>query len=76
MAFAAILVAGICGLLIGRALADIQCVGDCSVPTGLAGLIGGVMGAGGVAVVAVLVLRAMGEWRARGYGETKGQTRP
>ena len=75
MAFVAILVAGICGLLIGRALADIQCAGDCSVATGVSGLVGGVTAAGGVAVVAVLVLRAMGEWRARGYGEKKGETR-
>ena len=75
VAFAAILVAGICGLLIGRALVDIQCEGSCAVPTGLGGLVGGTVAAGGVAVVAVLVLRAMGEWRARGYGAKKGETR-
>ena len=40
LAFAAIVVAGVCG-----------------------GLIGALLGAGGVAVVAVLVLRAMGEWQ-------------
>jgi membrane protein DedA with SNARE-associated domain len=34
--------------------------------TGLGAAVGGVLAAGGVAVVAVLVLRAMGEWRARG----------
>jgi hypothetical protein len=66
VAFVAILLAGICGLLIGRALADIQCQGDCGVAEGAAGLAGGIVAAGGVAVVAVLVLRAMGEWRARG----------
>ena len=66
VAFAAILVAGICGLLIGRALVDIQCEGDCGVAQGVAGGVAGVLAAGGVAVVAVLVLRAMGEWRARG----------
>jgi hypothetical protein len=75
VAFAAILVAGLCGLLIGRALADIQCEGDCTVATGVAGLVGGVIAAAGVAVVAVLVLRAMGEWQARGYGEKKKETR-
>lgn len=69
VAFAAILLAGACGLLIGRALADIQCRGDCTVIVGLSGVIGGVIAAGGVAVVAVLVLRAMGEWRARGPGD-------
>jgi hypothetical protein len=66
VAFAAILVAGICGLLIGRALVDIQCEGDCGVATGVAGAVGGVVAAAGVAVVAVLVLRAMSEWRAKG----------
>ncbi len=78
MAFAAILVAGLCGLLIGRALVDIQCEGDCSLASGLGGLLGGVTAAGGVAVVAVLVLRAMGEWRAKGYGggDENPQSRP
>ncbi len=52
MAFAAILLAGVCGLLIGRALAEIQCRGDCTVIVGLSGVIGGVIAAGGVAVVA------------------------
>jgi hypothetical protein len=64
VAFVTILVGGICGLLIGSALVRIQCSGSCSTPTGLGALAGAVLGAGGVAVVAVLVLRAMGEWRA------------
>jgi len=64
VAFVTIVVAGICGLLIGASLVRIQCDGDCGTPIGLGALIGGVVGAGGVAVVAVLVLRAMGEWRA------------
>ena len=63
IAFAAIVVAGICGLLIGAALVRIQCSGSCSTPTGIGALTGAVLGAAGVAVVAVLVLRAMGEWR-------------
>src|SRR5262245_29748770 len=62
-AFVAIVVAGACGGLIGWALVDISCTGDCGVTAGLAGLAGAVMAAGGVAVVAVLALRAMGEWR-------------
>jgi hypothetical protein len=66
VAFAAIVVAGLCGVLIGRALVDIQCRGDCGVATGIGAVVGGAMAAGGVAVVAVLVLRAMSEWRARG----------
>ena len=64
VAFLTIVVGGICGLLIGAALVRIQCSGSCSTPTGLGALAGAVLGAGGVAVVTVLVLRAMGEWRA------------
>lgn len=63
-AFVAILVGGLCGGLIGWAFVDLQCTGDCSLRSGLFGLLGAVLGAAGVAVVAVLALRAMGEWRA------------
>jgi hypothetical protein len=63
LAFAAIVVGGVCGALIGYAIADVSCHGDCTVPDGLGALVGGAMAAGGVAIVAVLVLRAMGEWR-------------
>ena len=63
LAFVAILVGGLCGGLIGWAFVDLQCEGDCGVAAGLTGLAGAVIGAGGVAVVAVLALRAMGEWR-------------
>ena len=63
LAFAAILVAGISGALIGSSFVNLQCEGDCSTPSGIGGLVGALAGAGGVAVVAVLVLRAMGEWR-------------
>jgi hypothetical protein len=63
LAFVAILVGGLCGGLIGYGFTDLQCTDDC---TGLAsgmGLLGAVLGAVGVGVVAVLALRAMGEWR-------------
>lgn len=63
LAFAAILLAGACGGLIGYAVIDLQCEGDCTVASGLAGLVGAVVFAVGVGVVAVLALRAMGEWR-------------
>jgi hypothetical protein len=63
LAFVSILVAGLCGGLIGFAITDVQCSGDCEVATGFGGLVGAVLGALGVAVIAVLVLRAMGEWR-------------
>jgi hypothetical protein len=63
LAFVAILVAGLAGGLIGWAFADIECTGDCGTQSGIGALAGGTMAAGGVAVVAVLGLRAMGEWR-------------
>jgi hypothetical protein len=66
VAFVAIMVAGVCGLLIGRALVGVQCTGDCALPKGIGSLVGAIAAAAGVAVVAVLVLRAMSEWRARG----------
>lgn len=83
LAFAAILVAGLCGGLIGYAVVDLQCTGDCSVVAGLSGLAGAVIFAVGVGIVAVLALRAMGEWRViqdrddgNGAGDTgRGQRR-
>lgn len=63
LAFGAILVAGLCGGLIGYAFIDLQCTGDCTVPAGIAGVVGAVAFAAGVGIVAVLALRAMGEWR-------------
>lgn len=63
LAFAAILLAGVCGGLIGYAFVDLQCEGDCTVPAALFGLFGAVMAAVGVGVVSVLALRAMTEWR-------------
>ncbi len=63
LAFAAIIVAGVCGGLIGYAVVNVSCRGACGTPEGVGSLTGAVIGAGGVAIVAVLVLRAMGEWR-------------
>jgi uncharacterized protein (DUF2062 family) len=63
VAFAAILVAGVCGALIGWSFVDLQCDGDCGTPGGIGAVVGGVTAALGVAVVAVLTLRAMGEWK-------------
>lgn len=63
LAFAAIVLAGLCGALIGWAFVDLQCTGDCSTPSGIGAIVGGLMAAVGVAVVAVLTLRAMGEWK-------------
>jgi hypothetical protein len=63
VAFVAILLGGLAGALIGYALVDLQCEGDCAVAKGLGLLVGAVVCAGGMAIVAVLALRAMGEWR-------------
>lgn len=63
LAFAAILVGGLCGGLIGYGFTDLQCEAGCTGLAGAVGLLGAVIGAAGVGVVAVLALRAMGEWR-------------
>ncbi len=63
VAFAAILLAGCAGGAIGFALIDLQCDGDCSLAKGLGLLVGAIVCAGGMAIVSVLALRAMGEWR-------------
>ena len=76
LAFVSILVAGLCGGLIGWSFVDLQCDGDCGVAAGLAGLAGAVLGAGGVAVVAVLALRAMGEWRTVAHRQEGRPDRP
>ncbi len=63
IAFVSVLLGGLAGGLIGFALVDLQCEGDCTVAKGLGLLVGAVVCAGGMAIVAVLALRAMGEWR-------------
>ena len=62
-AFVAILVGGGLGGLIGHSFVRLQCDGSCTVPNGLGMVVGTLVGALGVAVVAVLTLRAFGEWR-------------
>jgi hypothetical protein len=76
LAFLAIVVGGVCGAVIGWSVTDLQCGpperagaeqpaddDGCGTITGVGAVVGAVVGAGGVAVVAVLVLRAMAEWR-------------
>jgi len=62
-AFAAICLSGLAGALIGYSLIALQCEGDCGLAKGLGLLIGALTAAIGMAVVAVLVMRALGEWR-------------
>lgn len=61
LSFAAIVFAGICGGLIGWKVTDLQ-VEDAGYIAGIGGLVGAVIAAGGVGIVTVLVMRAMGEW--------------
>lgn len=76
-AFLCIAVAGAAGAFIGYGFTDLQCRGDCTVQTGLGALVGATLAAGGTAVVVVLTLRAMGEWKTikeRGTGPPDGAT--
>ncbi|MFM8416839.1 MAG: hypothetical protein ACKOAT_05050, partial [Actinomycetota bacterium] len=57
VAFVSVLVAGAAGGTIGYALVDVQCAGECAVPSGIAMLFGSVSFAAGMSVVAVLGLR-------------------
>jgi hypothetical protein len=61
LAFGAVVLAGILGGIIGFGIADVSSQSDLSHLIGT--FIGSVIGAAGVGVVAVLVLRAMAEWR-------------
>lgn len=63
VAFVSILLAGAAGGIIGYALVDIQYDGDRDAILGIGILAGSVVAAGGTAIIAVLVLRAVGEWR-------------
>lgn len=64
LAAAAIVVAGVCGGLIGYAVTDLSCGGGCTAASAGVGLLSAIGAAVGVAVVSVLTLRAMGEWNA------------
>ena len=63
LGFLAIVAAGAIGAFIGYAFTDLQCHGSCATPDAIGGLVGALIGAIGVAVVVVLALRAMGEWK-------------
>ncbi len=60
LAFVSILVGGVAGAVIGYAFSDLGGYGGTAV--GFLTFFGAAIGAGGVAVVAVLTLRALGEW--------------
>ena len=73
LAFAAIVIAGVCGGLIGYAVTDLQCTDECTTLAAGVALASAIGAAIGVAIVAVLSLRAMAEWsssQARVEGTT------
>lgn len=72
-AFVAILVGGLAGGLIGYTMVKLQCDGACAAPRGIGTLAGALIAAGGMSVVAVLVLRAVGEWRQVEQRERSGR---
>jgi hypothetical protein len=65
LAFVSVVIAGVFGGIIGYGLADVGCTGDCEGSKLLGTVIGATVAAGGVGIVAVLVLRAMAEWRVK-----------
>jgi hypothetical protein len=66
LAFVAILLGGLAGGLVGYAFVDLQCTGGCAIAASIGAFVGAVGCALGTAVVSVLALRAMGEWRQLG----------
>jgi hypothetical protein len=63
LAFVGVVIAGALGGLIGYGIVDVDCGGNCATRAGVGAVIGGAVAALGAGVVAVLVLRAMSEWR-------------
>ncbi len=72
-AFAAIILGGLAGGLIGYTLVKLQCQGSCDTPKGLGLLVGAFLAAVGMSIVAVLVLRALGEWKQIEQRERSGR---
>ena len=68
LAFLSVVVAGCFGGIIGYGLADLSSEGDGAAGPLLGALFGAVLAAGGVGIVAVLVLRAQAEWRKTAPG--------
>jgi hypothetical protein len=75
LSFAAVVVAGVFGGVIGYGLINLSCTGDCATEKLLATFIGSTFAAGGVGIVAVLVLRAMAEWKRNPTPRPKGPRR-
>lgn len=63
LAYTAVVVGGLMGALAGYGVVSAACHGDCAVPIALGTLVGAVVAAAGVGLVAVLVLQNMHLWR-------------
>jgi hypothetical protein len=63
LAYVGVLLGGLLGGLLGFGLVDTGCHGECATPKAVGTLLGAALAAVGCGVVAVLVLRAMAEWR-------------
>jgi hypothetical protein len=64
VAFIAILLGGACGGVIGWAVVRLQCTGVCTTPKSIGAIVSTLIFAGGTAIVSVLSLRALAEWKA------------
>ncbi len=69
LAFLSVVVAGCFGGIIGYGLADLSAEDGGSGAALVGALVGAVLAAGGVGIVAVLVLRAQAEWRKTAPGD-------
>jgi len=65
LAILAIMIGGLCGGLIGFAVTDVSCIDGCTGTASIVGFASAVGTAFGVAIVAVLALRAMAEWNEK-----------
>ncbi|MFZ4515390.1 MAG: hypothetical protein ACOYN3_03690 [Acidimicrobiia bacterium] len=75
VAFAAIVIAGLFGALIGYGLADLSTASSSTLGNLIGALVGAIIGAGGVGIVAVLTLRAMAEWKQHPSDDEAGAPR-
>lgn len=78
LSFLAICGGGLLGGMIGWAFVRLQVSGDTTVPQAVGALVGAVLCAAGIAVVATLVLRAVNEWRTiqEGINPRTGRSLP
>lgn len=63
LAYAAVVLTGLLGAVIGYGWGELGCTGDCGSGPAITAVVGAVITAVGSGIVAVLVLRAMAEWR-------------